>query len=146
MTYEVRSAEQRRHAIRQNAARLGINDEFICDLVETFYARIRAHPRLGPIFNGEVDHWPAHLAKLKDFWASVAMNAGRYSGKPVPAHMKLQGIAPEDFQTWLGLFRQTVSDISGNDEVVTYFMVRAERIARSLQFAMFGLSELDRLG
>lgn len=146
MTYRIRSAEDRRAEIQANAARLGIDDAFISKLVDTFYARVRAHPRLGPIFNDEIDDWPAHLAKLKDFWASVALNAGRYSGKPVPAHMKLQGIAPEDFQTWLGLFRQTVSDISGNDEVVTYFMVRAERIARSLQFAMFGLSELDRLG
>ncbi len=89
MTYRIRSAEERRAEIQANAARLGIDDAFISDLVETFYARVRAHPRLGPIFNGEIDDWPAHLAKLKDFWASVALNAGRYSGKPVPAHMKL---------------------------------------------------------
>ncbi|MEM5518437.1 group III truncated hemoglobin [Henriciella sp. AS95] len=139
MTYQVRSAEERRRAIQENAARLGIDDAFISLLVETFYARIRAHPRLGPIFNGEVDDWPEHLAKLKDFWASVALNAGRYSGKPVPAHMKLDGISREDFGLWLGLFRRTLEEIAPGEETVDYFMQRAERIAQSLQLAMYGL-------
>ncbi|WP_300395975.1 group III truncated hemoglobin [Henriciella sp.] len=143
MTYQVRSAEERRLAIQENAARLGIDDAFISELVETFYARVRADPRLGPIFNGEIDDWPAHLAKLKDFWASVAMNAGRYSGKPVPAHMKLEGITRDDFQTWLGLFHKTLEDIAPGEETVAYFMQRAERIAQSLQLAMFGLESLE---
>lgn len=144
MTYSVRSAQERRQAIQENAARLGIDDAFISRLVETFYARVRAHPRLGPIFNGEIgDDWPVHLAKLKDFWASVAMNAGRYSGKPVPAHTKLDGITRADFQIWLGLFRETLEDISGRQETVDYFMARAERIAQSLQLAMFGLDSLE---
>lgn len=144
MTYQVRSAEERRHAIRENAARLGIDETFISDLVETFYARIRAHPRLGPIFNGEVDDWREHLDKLKDFWASVAMNAGRYSGKPVPAHTKLDAVTREDFQMWLGLFQSTLEELSETDETVDYFMQRADRIAQSLQLAMFGLDSLQQ--
>ncbi|WP_084420023.1 group III truncated hemoglobin [Henriciella litoralis] len=146
MTYQVRSAEERRLAIQKNAARLGIDDNFISELVETFYARVRAHPRLGPIFNGEVDDWPEHLSKLKDFWASVAMNAGRYSGKPVPAHMKLDGIKREDFGLWLGLFHRTLEEIAPGEETVAYFMQRAERIAQSLQLAMFGLDSLEASG
>lgn len=144
MTYQIRSAEERRRDIQDNAARLGIDDDFISMLVETFYARVRAHPRLGPIFDGEIDDWPDHLAKLKDFWASVAMNAGRYSGKPVPAHMKLEGIQREDFAVWLGLFQQTLEEISPGPETVEFFMQRAARIAQSLQLAMFGLESLGR--
>ena len=143
MTYQVRSAEERRRAIQENAARLGIDDAFISQLVETFYARVRAHPRLGPIFNGEIDDWPDHLSKLNDFWASVAMNAGRYSGKPVPAHMKLEGIRREDFGLWLGLFHRTLEEIAPGEETVIYFMQRAKRIAQSLQLAMFGLDSLE---
>ncbi|PHR79534.1 group III truncated hemoglobin [Henriciella sp.] len=144
MTYQIRSAEERRRDIQDNAARLGIDDDFISMLVETFYARVRAHPRLGPIFNGEINDWPDHLAKLKDFWASVAMNAGRYSGKPVPAHMKLEGIRREDFALWLGLFQQTLEEISPGPETVEFFMQRAARIAQSLQLAMSGLESLGR--
>ena len=144
MTYQTRSAEERRRDIQAHAASLGIDDAFIETLVETFYGRVREHDRLGPIFNGEIDDWPDHLAKLKDFWASVAMSAGRYSGKPVPAHMKLEGVRREDFGKWLGLFRRTLEDIAPGAETVDYFMVRAERIAQSLQFAMFGLESLER--
>ena len=144
MTYQTRSAEERRRDIQAHAASLGIDDAFIETLVETFYGRVREHDRLGPIFNGEIDDWPGHLAKLKDFWASVAMSAGRYSGKPVPAHMKLEGVRREDFGEWLGLFRRTLEDISPGAETVDYFMVRAERIAQSLQLAMFGLESLER--
>ncbi|WP_300380208.1 group III truncated hemoglobin [Henriciella sp.] len=144
MTFRVRSAAARREEIEANAARLGIDEAFISTLVDTFYARVRAHPRLGPIFNDEIgDEWDAHLAKLKDFWASVAMNAGRYSGKPVPAHTKLDGVSAEDFVIWLGLFRETLEDLSDSEETVDYFMQRAERIARSLKLAMFGLERVD---
>lgn len=144
MTHQIRSAEERRRAIQDNAARLGIDEAFISRLVETFYARVRTHERLGPIFNGEVEDWPAHLATLKDFWASVAMNAGRYSGKPVPAHMKLGDVRPEHFGQWLGLFYLTLEEISPSQETVDYFMERAERIAQSLQLAMFGLEGMSK--
>ena len=142
MTYRIRSAEERRRDIQENAARLGIDKAFISTLVETFYARIRAHPELGPIFAAEISDWGPHLAKMKAFWASVAMNAGVYSGKPVPAHTKLEGVTREHFQTWLALFRQTLEDIAPGPETVDYFMVRAERIAQSLQLAMFGMPGL----
>lgn len=144
MTYQTRSAEERRRDIQAHAASLGIDDAFIETLVESFYGRVREHDRLGPIFNGEIDDWPDHLSKLTDFWASVAMNAGRYSGKPVPAHMKIEGVRREDFGEWLGLFRRTLEDIAPGAETVDYFMVRAERIAQSLQLAMFGLESLER--
>ena len=140
MTQRIRSAEDRRREIQENAARLGIDEAFISDLVEAFYRRIRAHPLLGPVFEGEIgDHWDPHLATMKDFWSSMAMNTGRYSGKPFPAHMKLTGITPAHFNIWLALFRLTLEDLTGNAETVGYFMERANRIARSFQLGMFEL-------
>jgi len=141
----VRSAAERRAEIEANAARLGIDDAFVDLLVETFYGRIRADEVLGPIFNGAIgNNWPTHLSTMKDFWASVAMNAGRYSGKPVPAHMKHRSIEKEHFARWLGLFRATLDDIAPSPETTTYFMERAERIAKSLQLALFGIPGLER--
>ena len=81
---------------------------------------------------------------MKDFWASVAMNAGRYNGKPVPAHQKLTGVDASHFQIWLGLFRQTLEDTAPCADAIPYFMERAERIARSLQLAMFGLPNMPK--
>jgi hemoglobin len=140
----VRSAAERRQEIQDAAARLGIDDAFISTLVETFYARIRAHDVLGPIFAAEIgDDWAPHLAKMKDFWASVAMNAGRYSGRPVPAHTKLSDLQTWHFAVWLELFEQTLADTAPHPDAVPYFMERARRIARSLEFAISGLPPLN---
>jgi len=79
------------------------------------------------------------LSTMKDFWASVAMNAGRYSGKPVPKHKKLSSVTPAHFKIWLALFEETLEETAPSPAVVSHFMERAERIAQSLQLAMFGL-------
>ena len=144
MTYRVRSAEQRRAEIQARAAAMGIDEAFISNLVDTFYSRVRVHEVLGPIFNSAIEDWDDHLPKMKAFWSSVAMNSGRYSGKPVPAHQKLTDVAHEDFAVWLGLFEQTLKDIAPPPEVVPYFMERAQRIAESLKLAMFSLPSLRK--
>ncbi len=142
MTYRVRSAEARRAEIQAHAAAMGIDDAFISNLVESFYRRVREHDVLGPIFNTAVEDWDAHMPNMKDFWSSVAMSTGRYSGKPVPAHQKLTGVSQDDFAVWLGLFEQTLHDIAPSPDVVPYFMERAQRIAESLKLAMFTLPSL----
>lgn len=134
-------ALDRRQAIIDHAHSIGINDEYIDVLVETFYTRIRGHDILGPVFQNAIgDNWSVHLSRMKDFWASVTMNAGRYSGKPVPAHKQhSDSIHDWHFGIWLGLFRQTLEDTSPTQEATDYFMVRAERIAESLKLAIFGM-------
>ena len=145
MEVRIRSADERRREIRAQAAAMGIDEAYIDRLVETFYERIRAHALIGPIFEDVIgDNWGPHLARMKDFWASVALNAGRYSGKPVPVHQKLADVQPWHFNIWLSLFRQTLEDTAPSRAAVPYFMERAERIAESLQLAMFGGPELPR--
>lgn len=142
--YRVRNADERREEVLARAAALGIDEAFISKLVDTFYRRVRAHPLLGPVFNDAITDWEPHLATMKDFWTSVALNAGRYSGKPVPAHARHRTIAPWHFDIWLGLFEQTLRDIAPKPDAIPYFMERANRIAQSLQFALFGLPGLKR--
>lgn len=144
---QLRTAEERRRDIQQTATALGIDDAYIDQLVETFYGRVREDATLGPIFDRAIgDNWGPHLATMKNFWASVAMNAGRYSGKPVPAHQKHTAIQPEHFDIWLGLFRSTLEDTAAKPATVLYFMERAERIAKSLQLALFGIPGLGAPG
>lgn len=142
-----RSAEDRRREIRENANRIGVDDAYISRLVDEFYDRIRSDPVLGPIFEAEIrDQWPSHLANMKDFWASVALNAGRYSGQPAPAHKRLTSVRPADFERWLSLFRETLEATAPTAEAAAYFMTRAERIASSLQMAMFPMPGLPADG
>ncbi len=141
----VKSAQVRRAEIQAHAQSLGIDEAYISVLVETFYGRIREDELIGPIFDNAIgDNWDHHLGTMKAFWASVALNAGHYSGKPVPAHKKHASIQPEHFKIWLALFRQTLDDTAPTSGAVNYFMERAERIALSLQLALFGIPGLER--
>lgn len=144
--YRVRSAEERRQDIIAEANALGIDEAYISTLVDTFYARVRAHPVLGPVFETAITDWEPHLATMKRFWASVALASGTYSGKPVPAHAKHRHIQQWHFNLWLALFEQTLRDTAPAPGAVRYFMERASRIAQSLQYAMFGLHGLPDRG
>ncbi|MCL6705903.1 truncated hemoglobin [Pseudomonas sp. R2.Fl] len=125
-------------------ARLGVDAAFIDRLVETFYGRIRAHEALGPVFEARLaGRWPEHLSKMKSFWSSVAFKTGAYGGKPVQAHLGVEGTSPELFQQWLALFGDTLDDLTENPEARAWFMATAERIARSLVLALFYNPALD---
>jgi len=137
-------ALEARKAIIAKTVEIGITPDYISVLVDTFYDRIHAHEILGPIFKTAIgENWDLHLVNMKAFWASVTMNAGLYSGKPVEAHRKHSGtIESWHFEIWLGLFKQTLEDTAPTPESVDYFMIRAERIANSLKLALFGTSNL----
>ena len=55
-----------------------INENSIAALVRAFYARVRRHPALGPIFDAEIteQRWPKHLETLQRFWSSVMLSSG----------------------------------------------------------------------
>ncbi|MEI4482533.1 MULTISPECIES: group III truncated hemoglobin [unclassified Phyllobacterium] len=104
-------------------------------LVHEFYRRVRDDSLLGPIFEDRLaGRWELHLAKMVDFWSSVAMRTGRYSGNPHSMHQHL-GLKPEHFVHWLNLFKKTVDDIC-TVSAAELFIVRANRIADSLQIGL----------
>jgi hemoglobin len=119
-----------------------VDRKFIGALVRDFYVRVRSDERLGPIFEAVIrDDWEPHLEKMTDFWCAVILKNGAYSGRPVPAHLKLKQVREEDFDIWLGHFRRTAVQRCPT-EVAEVFIDRAERIARSLRLSMF--FRLDR--
>lgn len=113
-------------------------------LVDAFYARVRADPELGPIFEDAVDDWPAHLKTLTAFWSSVMLKTGRYTGRPVPAHMKHSGrMSPSHFERWLALWTATADDHM-EPAVAAALKAKAALIGESLQLALFYRPDLDR--
>lgn len=136
-------ALEARRKIREDAAAIGVDEAFISRLVDEFYARVRVHPRLGPVFETAVEDWPEHLAKLKLFWQSVALNAGLYTGRPMQVHLRTPGIEPAHFGEWLYLFEQTLRDLAPDERAVEYFMVRASRIGESLKLGLYYRPEQD---
>lgn len=82
--------------------RLG-GHEGILKLIKPFYADVRQHEILGPVFNSHIRDWPAHLEKIADFWALQAGGESKYRGGFAGAHMRL-GLQPEHFQNWIALW------------------------------------------
>jgi hemoglobin len=126
-------AEQARLQKAADAQALGIDDALISELVEAFYTRIRAHPVLGPIFAAKVVNWFPHLARMKDFWASIAIESGRFRGNPMLKHIAISGLSPAHFTLWLGLWEEALADVVTNPDAASLFRDRAQRIATSLQ-------------
>lgn len=82
--------------------RLGGHDGLL-QLLKPFYADVRQHAVLGPIFNTHIQNWPVHLAKIVEFWALQTGGPSAYRGGFAGAHLRL-GIAPEHFEHWLQLW------------------------------------------
>jgi hemoglobin len=140
-------AEQARVRKMQEALACGIDDAFISQLVERFYAAIRGDEIFGPIFTNHIADWPNHLARMKDFWASIMLESGRYSGNPMQKHIAIGGLDAAHFARWRGLWDQTLEDITPNSIVTDRFREAAERIGESLltgiQIDRGGLSALS---
>lgn len=127
-------AERRAAITAEIAARTGITEAMIEDLVRTFYGRARLDPLIGPIFQAHVRDWEAHIAKISAFWSSVALLTGRYHGQPMAAHLPLPIDTPE-FDRWLELFAATARERCP-PAAVTHFLERAHRIADSLEMGV----------
>ncbi|MBR0681817.1 group III truncated hemoglobin [Roseomonas eburnea] len=115
------------------AAATGLSDAGITALLRDFYARARADDLLGPVF-ARVAHWDDHIAKVSDFWSSVALMTGRYHGQPMRAHFGL-GLTPAHFARWLALFSATVAEHC-TEAGAALLTARARTIASSLEMGI----------
>ena len=114
----------------------GVTEPMIAALVPAFYARVRADPALGPIFDRVIgDGWDEHLAKLCDFWSSVLLMTGRFKGSPMRAHAAVPDIAPAHFVRWLELFEATARELCP-PAAADLFVAKARMIGQSLQLGL----------
>jgi hemoglobin len=131
-------AEVRTHAAaararkRAEAEAIGIDDDFVSDLVERFYDRIRADELLGPIFTARIDDWPHHLDRMKRFWRSILHNSGEYAGNPMARHLAIPGLDETHFAHWLNLFYATLREMEQSPDATKLVGTRARMIADSL--------------
>lgn len=125
-TLEIR-AEKRRHA-----EGLGVDEHYVSNMVEQFYASIRQDDLLGPIFAERVEDWPHHLARMKTFWRSVLFNSGEFSGNPMLKHIAIPGLEERHFTRWLELFYATLRELETGQEGTALVATKARSIADSL--------------
>ncbi|HSG56861.1 MAG TPA: group III truncated hemoglobin [Paracoccaceae bacterium] len=134
----IQSPDHRAHveAIRlrkqSEAAAIGIDAELVGRVVEHFYTRVRADELLGPIFAEKITDWPVHLGRMKQFWRSVLLGTGEFSGNPMVRHQGIPSLEERHFAHWLDLFYQTLREECEQAEGVAEYGARARMIAESL--------------
>ncbi|MFO7757702.1 MAG: group III truncated hemoglobin [Roseovarius sp.] len=101
-------------------------------VVAAFYAAVRAHPTLAPVFAVHVGDWPAHEAKVADFWANAILHERSYDGSPMTAHVQARNVRPGMFSTWLDLFDRVLHTELRPDQAAAWSAL-AHRIGRSLR-------------
>ncbi len=127
-------AARRNLIVAEIVERTGIDAAMIERLVRAFYGRARRDSLIGPIFERNVADWGAHIARMCDFWSSVALMSGRYHGQPMAAHLPLPIDTPH-FDRWLELFAETAHEVCP-PAAADYFIDRAHRIADSLELGI----------
>ena len=132
-----RPAPQRTIVIDGKPLSEALDEAMVQAVVHGFYGEIRKDDLLGPIF---VDHiapadWPAHLARMCDFWSATLLRTDRYEGRPLSPHLAIPELQEAHFHRWLSLFHRTVERLC-SPEVADLFLDRALRIAHSFRLAI----------
>ncbi len=103
----------------------------ILHLLRHFYADVRQHEHIGPIFTAHIEDWPAHLEKIADFWSGATGGPSRYRG-PMPAVHAAMGLEEVHFEVWLSLWRRNCHIHLGPQEAAELVSL-AEAIGERLQ-------------
>lgn len=88
--------------------RLDVTPDQIDRVVQVFYAAIRRHEVLGPVFAGHIDDWPEHEAKIARFWKKTILHQPGYDGNPMQVHIATTDVKGPHFALWLELFDETL--------------------------------------
>lgn len=112
--------------------RFDITPDEIAAQVTAFYAAVRAHPGLAPVFAAHVTDWPAHEAKVAAFWRNAILHERSYDGSPMLAHREAGNVRPGMFAIWLALFDATLHEVLRPDQAAAWSAL-AHRIGVSLR-------------
>ena len=115
--------------------RLDVTPEEIDRVVADFYAAVRVHPGLGPVFAAHVTDWPAHEAKIAGFWRNAILYDRSYDGNPLQVHREAGNVRPGMFDTWLALFDSVLARNLQPGPAAAWSAL-AHRIGRSLRYGL----------
>ena len=105
--------------------------EGLMKLLRRFYADVRQHQVIGPVFNEQIKDWPAHMEVIADFWSGATGGPATYRGGMPFKHMGLK-LEERHFAAWLELWRRHCSAHLGPAEAEAMIGL-AENIGRNLR-------------
>lgn len=111
-------------------------------VVADFYAAIRTHPGLGPVFAAHVTDWPAHEEKIARFWRNAILLERVYDGNPMQAHRDAGNVMPGMFSVWLALF-DSVLKRNLAPETAAAWSALAHRIGQGLRYGVTESATFD---
>ena len=109
-------------------------------LMGRFYAEIRKHPQLGPVFNDTVGDapgaWERHEAKIASFWRqALGIERRGYTGNPMMTHAANPAVMPKHFPVWIGLFERCAGECL-RPEAAARIVKLAKRIGDGLAMGL----------
>lgn len=112
----------------------GLDEAMIGRVVQSFYARAREDPVIGPVFRAHVPdaQWQAHIDAITGFWCSTLLGTRTYHGRPMGKHLAIGELDDAHFRRWLALFRHTVTELCP-PKTAQLFIARSERIAEAFR-------------
>ena len=115
--------------------RFDISEKQIAAVVAEFYACVRQHPGLGPVFASHVTDWPKHEEKITRFWRNTILFERSYDGNPLAVHRDAGNVHAAMFDVWLGLFDSVLRRELAPD-LAAQWSELAHRIGRGLRFGL----------
>ena len=112
-----------------------ITPEQIQTVVTKFYARVRRHETLRPVFATHVADWPEHEEKIASFWRNAICHERGYSGNPQATHMSAGNVKAEHFALWLTLFDEVLTQELPESTALSWSAL-AHRIGRALRMSL----------
>lgn len=122
--------------------RFAITEADIDRVVRLFYAKVRRHPVLGPVFGRHVTDWPGHEARIARFWKGAILFMPGFDGSPMMAHRRAGDVRPDHFPDWLGTFDETLAETLTPDQAMAWSAL-AHRIGAGLRM---GVADIGRPG
>lgn len=105
-------------------------------LVDAFYAKVRADELIGYIFTDIAKvNWEAHLPRMYHFFENLLFYTGSYTGNPLELHKHISRLFPltrAHFERWESLFMQTVDELFAGEKA-SLAKQRAKSISAVMQ-------------
>lgn len=115
--------------------RFDITTAQIDRVVARFYARVRSHDTLGPVFGAHVTDWREHEEKISRFWRNAIAFERTYDGNPQKAHGAAHDIKGAHFALWLALFDEVLGE-ELPEATAAAWSALAHRIGRALKMGI----------
>lgn len=126
--------------------RFPITAQEIDAVMITFYARIRTHEILAPVFFESLpplgNVWAEHEEKIASFWRNAILFERSFDGNPQRVHQEREGVLPEHFPVWLELFDEVLHE-KLTEEQATAWSALAHRIGAGLRMGVVHAREAE---